>query len=145
MLIVMSRQLYTELLAYCASRKPEEACGFIQGTYDARQRQYAASAFVPIHNAAADPRRRFLLDPAAALPYLLDPDRHRVIGLFHSHPDEPAAPSRADADTLWTSMPTYWIVSLAAGGPPTLRTFRIKKTIPATFRKLPFAVRLSDG
>ncbi|MCD1259079.1 M67 family metallopeptidase [Paenibacillus athensensis] len=140
MLIAIPRQLYADLLAYCASRKPAEACGFIQGTFDAARQQYAATALVPIPNAAADPRRRFLLDPAAALPYLLDPDRHNVIGLFHSHPDEPAAPSRADGDTLWTSIPTYWIVSLAPNGGPALRTFHIKKTIPATFRKLPFAI-----
>lgn len=70
---------------------PEECCGLLLGCEAIEDVRSAA-------NVAADPRRRFEIDPQA----LIDTHRAaraggpRVIGYYHSHPAGPAEPSAID-------------------------------------------------
>jgi proteasome lid subunit RPN8/RPN11 len=95
--------------AASAAALPNEACGLLFG--DARAILEASVA----RNVAADPKRRFEIDPA----HLFEAHRRAragplaLIGCWHSHPDGEAVPSAVDregvADPGW-----LWLV--AAGG-----------------------------
>ena len=88
----VTRAALDRLLAEAARAAPEECCGILLGgdglIEEAR----------PAANVAADPRRRFEIDPQALV------DAHRaaraggpqVIGYYHSHPAGPAEPSATD-------------------------------------------------
>jgi desampylase len=92
--IRVSRPVLDRLLAEAARTAPEECCGILLGcgglVNDAR----------PAGNVAADPRRRFEIDPQALV------DAHRaardggpyVLGYYHSHPAGPAGPSAVDCE-----------------------------------------------
>jgi proteasome lid subunit RPN8/RPN11 len=70
---------------------PQECCGLLLGEATVEEARPAA-------NVAADPRRRFEIDPQALV------DAHRaartggpqVLGYYHSHPAGPAEPSATD-------------------------------------------------
>ncbi|QZP38884.1 desampylase [Halobaculum magnesiiphilum] len=102
---------------------PAEVCGILlgdrAGDADAeREEQDAGTAdrvaeAVPVDNVAADPERRYELDPAETVAVIEDAEaRDRdVVGFYHSHPRGPAAPSDTDRDrATWTGY-VYAIVA----------------------------------
>ena len=136
MIVRIRTELYDQLVQYCASKLPHEACGLIIGSNgDSAQ----ASSFVPIRNCAADPRRHFAMSPQEMIPWLTDA-ANPVIGIFHSHPAAPPIPSEADMETLWHTIPTHWILSLQSPLKPELQIHQIKKAPLASARKLSFVI-----
>jgi desampylase len=72
---------------------PREACGLLFGTADAVTGWQAAD------NVAADPKRRFEIDPRTLFAALRAERAGgpALAGYWHSHPSGDAAPSRTDA------------------------------------------------
>lgn len=125
-----SRARATMCTAARAAR-PNEACGLLFGVHgDAGPHVLAASVAA---NVAADPRRRFEVDPA----HLIAAQRAArnggpaILGVWHSHPDGPPAPSAADragiTDPAW-----IWIIV----APPGLAAFLPDASQPGGFRPL---------
>ncbi len=77
--------------AHVLACAPEEACGLLAGT-GAR-----ASLVVPIENQSHSPVR-FRMEPAAQVRAMMDFERSglELVGIFHSHPSGPPAPSATD-------------------------------------------------
>jgi proteasome lid subunit RPN8/RPN11 len=81
------------LIAHAARGAPNEACGLLLGRGDNITRHVEAA------NVAADPVRRFEIDPAVLL------RTHReargageaILGWYHSHPNGQREPSETDA------------------------------------------------
>ncbi|MDD9265674.1 M67 family metallopeptidase [Paenibacillus sp. GCM10023248] len=141
MIVQFKKELYEHLLSHSLQMLPEEACGLLLGESEPRRHATTlrAQRFAPLTNHAANPQRHFELNPAELLPYLMD-RKHPVIGLFHSHPAAPAIPSQEDLQTLWHSLPSYWILSLQQPHKPDLQLFQIKKATSTTYHKLAFAI-----
>jgi proteasome lid subunit RPN8/RPN11 len=94
---------------------PREACGLIGGTAEGARK--VAVAIVPLRNARGDaPRNRYLINPEAfrRVQDKLDRDGLEVIGVYHSHPDHPAAPSAYDREHAWPWL-SYVIVEVRQG------------------------------
>ncbi len=93
MIVAIARQVAETLMAEAAAAHPRECCGLLLGVPGQIERAVVAA------NVAADPLRRFEIDPATLL------RTHReargaglaVVGHYHSHPDGIAAPSPRDA------------------------------------------------
>ena len=115
MTMSISSAALAQLLRDAATAPDVEICGLLFGTYD------RIAAAVPCTNVAADPARRFEIDPAALLA------AHRrartggpaVVGHYHSHPTGVAVPSPRDAAQ---SMGDGAIWLIVAGG--TARAWR---------------------
>src|SRR5690554_5085356 len=77
---------------------PDECCGFMFGS-EGNAGNRTVSCAVPVHNASVENRgRRFRISPRDYLnaeQYALDNDL-MLLGVYHSHPDHPAAPSEHD-------------------------------------------------
>lgn len=107
--VAMSSALAARLLAEAAASSDAEVCGLLLGTPG---RIEAATA---CRNVAADPARRFEIDPAALLA------AHRaaraggaaVIGCHHSHPSGRPVPSARDGED---AAPDGSVWLIAAGG-----------------------------
>lgn len=111
---------------HAAAAYPNECCGALIGSeagglvevVDVRQ----------LRNLTDEgPRRRFRV---SAEDYRLSEDyaRHAgadLLGFYHSHPDHPAQPSQYDLDHAWPNF-SYVIVSVRAGQPAELRSWRLK-------------------
>ncbi|WNR43181.1 M67 family metallopeptidase [Paenibacillus roseipurpureus] len=132
--VYLSDMLYDAIVAYSTEALPAEACGIIVGVNHGDHLQ--ASKFFPLSNLAGDPAREFTINPLELLPYLQN-DKQPVIGLFHSHPSAAAIPSERDLQTLWHTIPSYWILSLLKPSQPELAVYQLKKTITTTYHKLP--------
>jgi proteasome lid subunit RPN8/RPN11 len=103
---------------------PREACGLLLGRWNLADAAIVEA--VEARNAAADPRRRFELDPADHLAAEL---RARalgleVVGVWHSHPDAPACPSALDRAAAWSGW-IHVIVSVSTSGVSELRAWRL--------------------
>jgi proteasome lid subunit RPN8/RPN11 len=137
MIIRMSSGLYEELIRYCRSKLPEEACGFIQGC--SVEGGFNATQFIPMTNNALNPFEHFAMNPAEIVPILYKKEP-QMIGIFHSHPSTEADLSQEDGFTEWHTLPTYWIFSFQHQSAPVLQIFNIKKADQTRFNKLSFVI-----
>lgn len=136
-MMMIPARIYREIIDYCEAKLPEEACGALIGRTETADTgeitQCTVYGFVPLANAAAEDREhRFTLDPGEWIHTLFAAQRHhrQVVGLLHSHPSTPPIPSLADRSTLWTDVPSHWIVSLADPEAPDVKAYRFKHIQP---------------
>ena len=120
---------------------PHECCGALIG-----RDQLVTEAFA-LPNAAEGARRRFLVRPAD---YRVAERRAaelgaELLGFYHSHPDDPARPSRYDLDHAWPVF-AYVIVSVEGGEPRAMTSWRLREDRSA-FDEEPVAVEsvTADG
>lgn len=119
------------MLAAARASHPEEACGLLLGHRDRGLWRVEAASVAA--NVAADPRRRFEVDPR----HLFAAQRTAraggpaIVGVWHSHPDGPVRPSAADragiTDPAWV-----WIIV----SPPDVAAYVPDGQCPGGFRPL---------
>lgn len=111
-----------EALIGAARESPErEICGLIGQGVGGRLRGY------PVANVAADPARRFCLDPRGQIDAFrrMRERGEALYAIYHSHPRGEAEPSVTDLAEATYSEALYLIVAPAAQG-PLLRAFLIR-------------------
>ena len=94
---------------------PAEACGLIGGALEGDRK--IVVQLVPLVNQRTDSaRNRYLIDPESfrRAQEKLDRDGLDVIGVYHSHPDHPPAPSAFDREHAWPWL-SYVIVGVGRG------------------------------
>jgi proteasome lid subunit RPN8/RPN11 len=117
---------------------PFEACGLLvgtietpgfrgtveidDGTYDRR----TVSLVLASNLSPMPERRRFVLDPQDYLDTVAaaNEERLEILGVWHSHPDQPAVPSALDLENAWAEH-SQLIVSVDAMGDTVLRSWRL--------------------
>jgi len=106
---------------------PEECCGFLLGHSDAPRRIEESRR---ARNVATENRaRRYSIDPLELL-HADDDARKKsleLIGVYHSHPDHPAAPSEYDRSRA-ASWLSYVIVSVVDGEPKDVTAWQFDET-----------------
>lgn len=121
-MIRISRATIDDIVAHARESAPGECCGLLLGQDDDAIVQSVRAA-----NIAADPTRRFEIDPQDHI------DARRaargrglaVLGFYHSHPRSSAEPSPTDLAEATYPDHLYLIVSLARGAPD-LGLFRLE-------------------
>lgn len=111
---------------------PQEACGLLLGRNEAGR--VVLSACVPSQNIAADPIRRFEVDPAIRLRVQRETrdGGDAMVGLYHSHPAGAPVPSATDRECLYEP----GLVWLIAGRGPRW-VIRAWLALQDDFRELP--------
>ncbi len=108
---------------------PHEACGLLIGT---RRPSDGGSDAVDASRGRnlnqERPGDRYELDPAQ---HLAVEEKARasgleVVGVWHSHPDHPAAPSETDRRAAWEGW-SYLILSVAPEGVAGIRSWRLRE------------------
>ncbi len=96
---------------------PREACGLLLGRTMGRPVVVEVTRAAPSENVAADPERSFEVAPALFARLAADPASGgaRLVGLYHSHPDGPAAPSPRDRAAAWQDG-WIWLITAVADG-----------------------------
>lgn len=109
--LIINKQDYQKIVAYCIEKKPNEACGILGGIKD---------------DDAGKVKHVYLMENTKASPedYLMDPEEQfnvfrqmreneiELISIFHSHPHSPALPSARDLEMAHYPETIYTIISL---------------------------------
>lgn len=126
-LIRIRRSALEAIAAAGAGAYPHECCGALLGDSAGAREARRLLRAVPLPNGCEGAREHR---------YVIDADGFRraeataaasgveFIGIYHSHPDAPAEPSRTDLANAWPWY-TYVIVSVRDGIPADVRAWRL--------------------
>jgi proteasome lid subunit RPN8/RPN11 len=128
MKIMIPNQIMDEIHGHSEKLYPEEGAGLILGTIGDGRREARRVLPMPNHFKADKRSHRYRLDPREILQAeeLAEQLGLDVIGVFHSHPDHPPAPSQYDLD--W-AVPwyVYLITSVQRGAAAGSRVWRLQE------------------
>lgn len=125
MTLILSMALLGKIAAHGEQAYPEEGAGFLLGTGDS-ERVIRDLVFAENKRELSARPRRFLIDPQEYIAAELESERRGLdlVGVFHSHPDHPNAPS--DYDREWAQpVFSYLITSIRAGTARESRSWRL--------------------
>ncbi len=136
-MILLHREQLQTICDHAARTYPDECCGLLLGRLAASGK--VVEVIRPVENsweegvvdeladaASLTKTRRYWIDPAEMLAAMRDA-RSRdldIIGIYHSHPDNPAIPSECDRRLAWSQY-SYIIVSVAQGTPTDTRSWQL--------------------
>lgn len=124
--MIIGGSVLAEIRRVLEAAYPDEGCGFLVGHVDG---DIKVRAQVAARNRRED-------DSAAATRYLIPPEEYlavtgqvavdglEIVGVYHSHPDVPAAPSLHDRDHAWPWY-EYLIVSVESGVASDVRAWQL--------------------
>lgn len=120
-LLSLDSKHYEEMLKDVVKRAPEEACGLLAGE------NKRVTLIVPVRNELHSPTR-YRMDPIEQLKAfeLFEDHDLEMLGIYHSHPNGPATPSRTDIDEAYYPDVVHLIWSPPSGN-WTCRAFYISE------------------
>ena len=117
----LPRSIVNQLMQLAQKSPEEEICGLISRDRIGFKKCY------PVDNVATDKKHFFALDPKQQIEAMRRMREHgeKLGAIYHSHPDSPPLPSRADIDQHEYPDVLYLIISLSRKGLLELRGFHI--------------------
>lgn len=122
------------IAAHAESTYPEECCGLLLGTADLtgttivaiKSTENAWRADAIQIGESLNKTRRYEIAPEFMLAAMRESrDRNlAIVGIYHSHPDQPAVPSECDRQLAWQHY-SYVIVSVERGSAIDWRSWRL--------------------
>ena len=127
-MIEVDQQRLTEMRQHGERDYPFECCGLMLGRFESNGHKVVIETY-PISNAREEEakRNRFLIRPEE----LMRGEKYAraqsldVVGFYHSHPDEPAVPSKYDLDHAWPTY-SYVVVSVEKGQAVDLQSWEME-------------------
>ncbi|MGF1639868.1 MAG: Mov34/MPN/PAD-1 family protein [Rhodospirillales bacterium] len=140
-MIRIPARLLADIAAAAERAYPEECCGLLVGT-GAPGSTVVVGRVVASANVAPAPRRdRFEIDPKLRFDLMraLADGAERVVGHYHSHPDQPARPSQRDLDMAWEP-DLVWLITAVVDGRATETTAHRVDPAGGRFRAIALAI-----
>ncbi len=118
----LPRAIATRILAEAQRGRGAEVCGLVGA------RDGVPVSLYPVPNAAADPARRFRMDPRGQIEAMrrMRESGETLWAIYHSHPHGPARPSLRDLAEAAYPEAVHLIVSLGTAGVLELGAWRIE-------------------
>ncbi|MDF2660297.1 MAG: hypothetical protein K0Q94_3088 [Paenibacillus sp.] len=145
-MLLIQRLVLEQVVEHCVRSVPHEACGALlgYGAEDGGGQPPVIISAVAITNRAERPEHTFRFDEREWLALLNETERSglRLAGIYHSHPDSPPFPSVKDRGSVWSGLPSYWIISLA-GDAPKIEVYRLspeKDRHSGTLTTVPYSI-----
>jgi proteasome lid subunit RPN8/RPN11 len=115
----------TQIVAQAEDGFPCEVCGILIGRQSIGFVELF-DVFQVLNLSVEDRRNRYEVDPSAMLAASVRARESglEVVGIWHSHPNNPAAPSEADRIAAWAGW-SYVIVSVTCAGIAEVRSWRL--------------------
>ncbi len=127
-MIEVDQQHRTEMRRHGERDYPFECCGLMLGRFESNGHKVVIETY-PISNAREEEakRNRFLIRPEELMrgEKYARAKRLDVVGFYHSHPDEPAVPSKYDLDHAWPTY-SYIVVSVEKGQAVDLQSWEME-------------------
>ena len=116
-MLIFSNKVLTSLKGFAEKEYPYECCGLLVGEYistDIRVNHCVSSSNVANENK----RKNFEIDPKVrfeVMRTLEGTSGLSIVGHYHSHPDEPALPSKQDLEMVFEPDLAWIILSVVKG------------------------------
>jgi proteasome lid subunit RPN8/RPN11 len=127
-MITIDQQHLTEMRQHGERDYPFECCGLMLGRFTSNGHKIVSETY-PISNAREEEakRNRFLIRPEEWMrgEKYAGAKGLDVVGVYHSHPDEHAVPSKYDLDHAWPTY-SYIVVSVEKGQAVDLRSWEME-------------------
>lgn len=135
-MIRLGREQYDRIAASGERAYPHECCGLLVGRQDGR-RWFVTRVAESENLAAVEREDRFEVDPRLQirLQRELRGSGLRVIGVYHSHPDGEARPSRHDL-ALANDPELVWIITAVGNGKAAETTAHVLAGDGSAFRQI---------
>jgi [CysO sulfur-carrier protein]-S-L-cysteine hydrolase len=129
--LTIPADIHDAMLAHCLMDAPLECCGILGGVSP------FVELFYPLANADAS-ETRYNADPRDIIRVMQDlrAREAEILAIYHSHPQWPAVPSKADLALNYYEETPRIIVSLLTT-PPVVRVWRL---LPDSFTELPWRI-----
>lgn len=118
-MLILSKTHFSDISTYAERSYPHECCGGIIGTRDGDNKRVLH--VMPIQNNWVDigdetTERRFMIssDDYQLLEQAATSRHCNLLGIYHSHPNQPAIPSQTDGAFAWPFF-SYPIISVIDG------------------------------
>ena len=117
-MIFISSALLKVIIDEAETAAPEECCGLLVGrdwTEGSAEGDLAVTRVAPSANVTeGNPQKSFEIDPNLRFNLMREirDSNKRIIGVYHSHPDQSAQPSERDLAQAWEPELAWLIVSL---------------------------------
>ena len=125
MMLFLSMALLGSIAAHGEQAYPAEGAGFLLGT-DQDDRVVHDLVFAANTRELPARSRRYLIDPQEYIAAEIESEQRglELLGVFHSHPDHPSAPSEYDREWAQPSF-SYIITSIQSGKAGDSRSWRL--------------------
>lgn len=114
-MLKISREIFDKIVALLEKEYPYEGCGILIGKEDNNKR--VVLEIYPTQNINKERKNdRFNIDPKDYLVAETYADKNNlsIVGIYHSHPDHPAFPSKTDLENAFPFL-SYIIFSIEKG------------------------------
>jgi len=130
-MIFIPRELAQKIQETVRATYPNEGCGLLIGPEGETDRVTDVRSMENKYDSpslAETKRNRYTIDPLDLLnaERALDGSGKAIVGVFHSHPDNPARPSEFDRGHAWPGW-HYILVSVVAGEPREMRSWTLRE------------------
>lgn len=116
--LILLKDVYFQMVRYCLSQRPFEACGFISGS------NQIASRCWTIRNIERSPVSFTMDDGNIEETFRkMEENREELYAMFHSHPTAPPIPSAFDIEHV--VYPCSYIIVSLMGIRPRVQSYRI--------------------
>jgi proteasome lid subunit RPN8/RPN11 len=114
--VLLPAPAWLSIEEHAAEAYPREACGLLVGVGGRVTRAVRCPNVAP----AAERTNRFEIDPRAVINVrrTLRTSPEAILGFYHSHPDDGAAPSRTDLEYMRLWPETVWLIASVHEGIP---------------------------
>ncbi|MBL4739727.1 MAG: M67 family metallopeptidase [Sneathiella sp.] len=140
MSLSLTFQHLDQLDQHCKKCWPEEACALLVGTREIGDDRIV-NRVVLSDNVAVDKKRYFEIDPSVRirLEVELRGGVEDIIGVFHSHPEGPAEPSKADERMVIETQFLWLIAATSSAGTDNIGAFEFSDE--KKFKRVPLIKR----
>lgn len=152
-MILVPRPLLKTVVDAAEAAYPDECCGLLAGYVEAPDTVVVTRVEVSQNVSDEDTTERFLVDPQLQFDLMraLEGGPERIVGHFHSHPDQAAQPSVRDLERAWEP-DLVWLIVAVLDGQAIHTTAHVLDAEGRQFREillrtpdwLPYAVRADE-
>jgi proteasome lid subunit RPN8/RPN11 len=122
----MCEELFKDILAHVKQQYPKEGCGILAGTRTENNELHVCKVY-RMSNISNSPETCYFMNPEEQLTVIKEIRKSgmEIVGIYHSHSNTSAYPSKKDCELAFYPEVDYVIISLKDYHNPDMRAFRI--------------------
>lgn len=125
--MVINKEYLEEIIKHCQDEYPKEACGVVAGEIGHQSIEKTVKKVYKMKNTSDAPETCYFMESQEQFSVFKEIREmgYELLGIYHSHTNSPAYPSKRDMDLAFYPEAIYLIVSLQNFNKPEIKGFKI--------------------